>query len=221
MVEIDNMNQEMGLLPIKKYRKYGSENFHNNENKLGYTLLDFWRWSASDLVSNSLRGKLAEFIIAQSLCLVKDAEDSLRSEWSPYDLKIPNGVKIEVKSAAYIQSWFQKEKSKISFDIKKTRELSEETAILAEESKRQAHIYVFCLLKHEDGATIDPLNLDQWEFYILPASLLDKEFGDQKRISLKSLKEVSLKEVEPNPVLYKEIHPRIEELAKRIQGGKS
>lgn len=212
MTEIDSLSQETGLVPINKSRKYGSEEFHNNENKLGYTVLDFWQWSASDLVSNSLRGKLAEFIIAQSLNLAKD---SLRSEWSPYDLKIPNGPKIEVKSAAYIQSWFQKEKSKISFDIKETRELSEETAILAEESKRQADIYVFCLLEHEDGATIDPLNLDQWEFYILPTSLLNKEFGKQKRISLKSLKEL-----EPNPVIYKKIRSRIEELTKGIQSGK-
>ncbi len=41
------------------------------------------------------------------------------------------------------------------------------------ERKRQADVYVFALLSHRDKATLDPLNVAQWEFYILPAAVLD------------------------------------------------
>jgi hypothetical protein len=34
----------------------------------------------------------------------------------------------------------------------------------APDAKRQADVYVFALLAHEDRTTIDPLDLDQWKF---------------------------------------------------------
>jgi hypothetical protein len=41
-------------------RKTGEEKFHLHGSDLGPVLTDFWRWSASDLVSNATRGGLAE-----------------------------------------------------------------------------------------------------------------------------------------------------------------
>ncbi|MDM8523410.1 hypothetical protein QUF80_08570 [Desulfococcaceae bacterium HSG8] len=38
-----------------------------------------------------------------------------------YDLETHDGIKIEIKSAAYVQSWHQKDYSKITFRIPKTR----------------------------------------------------------------------------------------------------
>jgi len=35
--------------------------------RLPFGMEDFWRWSASDLLSNALRGVLAEFIVARAL----------------------------------------------------------------------------------------------------------------------------------------------------------
>ena len=59
--------------------------------------LDFWRWPASDLTNNALRGVLAEYIVALALRLTK----STRVEWDAPDLVTPSGVKIEVESAVY------------------------------------------------------------------------------------------------------------------------
>ena len=102
---------------IKITRKTGSERLHNNAKEISVQLVDFWKWSASDLLSNANRGVFAEFLIASALGLV----DNVRSEWDPYDLKTPKGKRIEVKSAAYLQSWSQKELSKISFSIRPSR----------------------------------------------------------------------------------------------------
>ena len=34
---------------------------------VNYKVIDFWKWSVSDLVSNATRGRLAEFIVAKAL----------------------------------------------------------------------------------------------------------------------------------------------------------
>ncbi len=42
----------------------------------------------------------------------------LRAEWDAVDLTTPDGIRIEVKSAAYIQSWHQVRESTISFRVR-------------------------------------------------------------------------------------------------------
>jgi hypothetical protein len=64
--------------------KTGHETFRSNGQDLGITLLDFWRWSVSDLVSNATRGVLAEFIVASALAI---PIHSVRDEWIGFDLQ--------------------------------------------------------------------------------------------------------------------------------------
>lgn len=153
---------------------------------LGPTLRDYWQWSGSDLVSNVERGVLAEFLVADALgCTEKP-----REEWGAFDIAVPGGGTVEVKSAAYIQSWEQKNYSKISFDIaKRTSAWIPETEEYEEPDppRRVAHVYVFCLLKHKCQETIDPLNVEQWEFYVVRRSQLDCKWNENKKIGLKSL----------------------------------
>jgi hypothetical protein len=81
-------------------RKCGTERFRNGTTLLDFNLLDFWQWSSSDLVSNALRGRVAEFLVAQAL----GVSDGIRNEWDSYDLRSLSGLRIEVKSAAYLQT---------------------------------------------------------------------------------------------------------------------
>jgi hypothetical protein len=95
----------------------GHERFHANGQPVGPDLLSFWRWSASDLISNTMRGILAEFIVANALGI---PTESARDAWGAYDLETLDGIKVEVKSSAYIQSWHQKRFSAITFGTRKT-----------------------------------------------------------------------------------------------------
>jgi len=165
-------------------RKVGKERFHINGNKLDFDLLSFWQWTSSDLISNVTRGIVAEYIVARGLGL---AERGVRNGWATFDLETPSGIKIEVKSAAYVQSWHQKQLSSITFMTPKTRAWDADTNRQSHESKRQADIYVFALLAHTDKTTIDPLNLDQWRFYVLPTATLDERTRSQHSITLRSL----------------------------------
>jgi len=96
------MSETLGRLTIM--RKTGQEPFHSNGQALGFDLLSFWQWTTSDLVSNATRGILGEYIVAHALAL---AAADVREEWAAFDLQTPSGIKIEVKSAAYVQSWHQ------------------------------------------------------------------------------------------------------------------
>ena len=69
---------------------------------------------------------------------------------------------------------------------------------------RQADIYVFCVLAHKEQKTIDPMNVAQWEFYILPTSVLNSEVQNQKSITLSSLKKLN-----PIRVEYGDIYTTI------------
>jgi hypothetical protein len=174
----------LGALP--RERRNGSEVFHVAGTELGFNLLSFWQWSASDVVSNTMRGVLAEYLVAQALGAAK----GVREEWAPYDLLDPRGITVEVKSAAYIQSWHQERLSPIVFSCPKTRTWNPNSGAYEEEPRRQAHVYVFALLAHQDQATLDPLDLDQWEFYVVPTAVLDARERSQHSITLPSLRAV-------------------------------
>lgn len=134
------------LKQIDAEPKTGNEFLTDNGKKTEYNLLDFWRWSVSDILSNATRGRFAEFIVGTAIGL---KPENLRDEWDAYDLTTENGIKIEVKSAAYIQSWNQKKFSTISFSIKPARYWDAETNMQRGEPKRHADLYVFCHLKHK------------------------------------------------------------------------
>lgn len=158
-------------------KKTWNENFSFWWNLLDIKLSDFWAWSTSDLLNNALRWKLAEFIIAHALWIDKD---SFRIEWDEYDL-LYKWLKIEIKSCSYIQSWEQEKVSNIQFSIKPTKTYWEN------ELKRQSDIYIFCLLDCKNWNIINPLNMQQWKFYIVRTNELNERFWNQKSLSLASL----------------------------------
>lgn len=172
---------------LQKLRS-GDERLHFDGEKLEVSVQDFWRWSASDLLSNATRGRFAEFIVALALGI---SFDKIRDEWGAFDLLTPEGIKVEVKSAAYVQSWHQNKLSTISFRVPKTRAWNAETNIQELEPRRQADVYVFAVLAHIDQTTIDPLNVNQWEFYVLPSTVLDSRTRSQQSITLRTLTDLS------------------------------
>jgi hypothetical protein len=92
---------EKGFPKLNTIKKSGDERFSRNSETLDLDILSFWRWSASDLVSNATRGILAEYIVATAL----GSSDGLREEWDAFDHRTKDNIKIEVKPASYIQSW--------------------------------------------------------------------------------------------------------------------
>lgn len=194
---------------ISSTPKTGKEKFENDGKELGYDLYDFWVWNCSDIMVNITRGRLAEFIVGTALEI--DFR-KIREEWDAYDLMTKEGIKIEVKSASYIQSWKQKRYSSISFSIGEKRGWNEE-ASQREAPKRYADVYVFCLLHHKEQETVNPLKLEQWSFYVLPTYCVGN-CKNSKTIGLRTLRKMT------REVCYEELNEKIQQAFKEEESNR-
>ena len=171
---------------------------------------DFWRWALSDWQSAGTRAQLAEYYVRRALGLEKEQAP----EWEYVDIHMQNGTKIEVKSASLIQPP-KKELTRPSFDIKiremvwinerqnTTSEIQQlakkENAqwlqekgggwLISDPPKRWADCYVFCVENSTDLDAYNPLDISQWDFYVLATHKINERFKDQKTVSLNRFKQ--------------------------------
>ena len=186
------------------WKKDWREIFVMDGQPLNFALVDFRWWWFSNLVTNNLRWILAEYIVATAVW----ADHTPREERDAYDVITPEGINIEVKSASYIQSREQRTFSVPSFSIRPTQ-WRDDVVWRQWEKKRQADVYVFCLLAHKDQATINPLDLSQRVFYIIPTQILNEQCKSQKTLSLSRLQKMWF-----TPVQYPKIADTINNTTK-------
>lgn len=153
------------------------------------TLTDYWRWAHSDLLGNTERGIFAEYLVRLALQITEP-----RLSWGKYDLLYKNCIRIEVKSSAYIQTWGQKNLSSISFSIRPSYGWNYENNSYENEKKRQSDIYVFCLLDCKEQEKIQPTDVTQWRFFMIPTKTLNEYSITAKTISLSILKKLPVVE---------------------------
>lgn len=127
-------------------------------------LAAFCLWNSGHLLENRTRGAYAEWLVHRALGI---DPGEFRREWEPIDLRDRN-LTLEIQSAAYVQSWQQREPSRISFATE----------------QRAASAYVFCLLDEPDPDLADPQDLSQWRFWVVPTRALHPE---RKSIGLQAL----------------------------------
>ena len=159
---------------IVSEKKTGDEMFLG----MNHSILDFWSWAHSDMISNAERGRFAEYIVSCAL----QSPSQYRIEWDAVDVVAANGIKVEVKSSAYLQAWSQEKFSSIQFDIAPKKSWDSITNLYSETKVRSADVYVFCLFASTDPKTANPLDLKQWEFYILGTDVLNACVPEQKKI---------------------------------------
>lgn len=179
-------------IPVSKLT--GSEQFKNVGQKK-FSVLEFWQYGFSSLNSNVLRGALAEFIVENAL---KDnMEIEVRSPWGDYDV-LYKGKKIEVKCCSYIQDWDQSKFTTVQWSGLKAKKLyySEAVTKFADVDKTvdyKSDIYILALFKHQEHATLDILDMDQWCFYVLSKEQLRLVSKDRSSVSLLRLEKESVK----------------------------
>ena len=142
-------------------------------------------------MSNSLRGVLAEFIVASAL----GCTSTKRTEWDAYDILADGNLKIEVKTSAYLQSWSQSKLSNIRFDISRKKAWYAKTNSSSKTALRSSDVYVFCVFASTDKNLANPLDLEQWFFIVCSTQMLDKKLPNQKTIGLSSLDSLGLKRI--------------------------
>jgi hypothetical protein len=168
---------------IVPQKKIGTEPFHVAGSPLPFTVQDFWATAFSGLVTNMTRGILAEYLVCKALGLT----DQVMNDYDSYDAITPDGKRIEVKSSGYIQRWSQKGPSRIVFSIGKKFAYDYEAQVSEKDSRRHSDIYVFACHHHMDKGTVDPLDLSQWTFYVVPTVAINEKFPEAKSVSLAAI----------------------------------
>lgn len=196
---------------IRPHRRSGDEYLHSAGELIhpDANLQNFWEWYGSDILSNTERGVFAEYIVAHAVGDESVMTDA-REGWESYDLLSSDGTKVEVKSSAYIQSWRQMSESNPIFDIARKLAWDANTDTFSDEQVRSSDIYVFCLYNRRASVspnTLNPLDVAQWDFFILPTSVLDRKVPKQKTISLGGLDSLGARKVS-----FEQIHDTIREM---------
>ncbi|MGE4410065.1 MAG: hypothetical protein AB7D33_05785 [Sphingobium sp.] len=135
------------------------------------------------LVTNVLRGQVAEAIIALAL---EPEWGWCSADYSGWDFERPDGLRLEVKQSAARQSWGTTRPSKAIFDVAaRTGHWEGGTEWIAGVG-RAAHLYIFAHHAiYDDHA--DHRDPSQWDFYVTPTSALP----DIKQISLGTIKTIT------------------------------
>lgn len=151
------------------------------------TVSAFWSWAFSDLLANTTRGQLAEFIVGVAL----DALPPVANRWESFDLQMPDGTRVEVKSAGLRQSWHQERASRARFSVRSAIPWDAATNAWGTDRGRNSDVYVFALHEETSLERADPLDLRQWSFRVLATAELDRAVGGQKTITLGRLAELA------------------------------
>ena len=165
----------------------GDEPFTIGSEPIPTTVKDFWAWSMSRLLADGPRGDLAEFIVNTALGI--DTTDA-KHGWGECDI-LYGGYRIEVKCSSLLQAWDRDTPPRPVFSISKTvncdiKETESGLRYIGRDNlppQRRSEIYIFCLFAHTERSSADPLNLSQWQFYVVPTALINERCGNRRSIS--------------------------------------
>ncbi|SOD75070.1 hypothetical protein SAMN05892883_4273 [Jatrophihabitans sp. GAS493] len=161
----------------------------------------FWSWAMSDLRSNTTRPLLAEFLVARAL----GADHRPRIEWDSCDVITSKGLRVEVKSGGYLQSWQQHSLSRIIFGGLRAGILDASTNTTTAPDYN-ADVYVFALfgaLTHDD---YDALDTTAWQFWVAPREIIAAT--QQRQLALSRVRQLAR-----GPIEYTDLAQAIDEAA--------
>lgn len=153
------------IIPPSVPRLTGAERFIGADA----SVVDFWRFALSDLRMNNARGYLAEFLVARALGI----DEPVRIEWADYDV-VFEGITIEVKASAYLQAWEQRQLSQIRFTGLKSGSDNLPNSPDRNGKHYNAQVYVFGVQTATTHDVLDPLDVTQWDWYVLARPELAK-----------------------------------------------
>jgi len=133
----------------------------------------------SALVTNVLRGQVAEAIVALAL---EPEWNWCSADYSGWDFERADGLRLEVKQSAAMQSWSTGKPSKAIFDVAARTGYWEAGTEWIAKAGRPAHLYVFAHhgIYGDDADHRDP---SQWGFYVVPSHVLP----DVKQLGLATI----------------------------------
>ncbi len=114
---------------------------------------------------------LVEYLVARAVGATAPA----RVEWAPFDIEAPDGTRIEIKASGYSQSWGGTD-SRPNYSFGSV--FSDQCWDEAQGKYRwvdpadRVHVWVFALNTTRRSSPYEALNLDCWEFRVVPHAWL-------------------------------------------------
>lgn len=176
-------------LPVKSesYFHEGDRSRPSELSERKSTVHDFWKWAFSFVNENTLRGILAQYLVAWAIGDDRDFYDP----WRSYDLTAPTGKRIEIKTTAKAQVWEHGEENrKPKFEVTEKAYYTHEKGLDYSNIDFHADIYVLCHYKYEDSNTMDATNLSHWEFWVLTKEQLLRNFQIKGKTNRKKRRRV-------------------------------
>jgi hypothetical protein len=154
----------------------------------GKHLVDLWQWAYSDLVSNGIRGVVAEYLVGSALGCLRGP----RPAWVGWDLDYGT-ARIEVKTAGDVQAWPPPKKLRTArFTIGAHWGWDPVKNEVALEPVRLADVFVFCHHHSHEDDWRQVIDTRQWSFHVVSTALLNRELPEQKTVSLPVVKRYCL-----------------------------
>lgn len=152
---------------------------HTNSDKYKpyISLTDFQEWAFPQFINESQRSLLAEYIVASAIGPVNETIDKRFMQSRPYDFLTPEGLRVEVRYASYLQLTDINHPDRITYTLEQALQ-------------RNSDVHVFTLFK-ATSPNQDPLDLNLWEFYILSTNVLDIEHPVENTITLPTLMQLA------------------------------
>ncbi len=72
--------------------------------------------------------------------------------------------------------------------------------------ERRSEVYVFCLFAEGNREKADPLDFDQWEFYVAPTRVINEKLSNQRQISICGLQKIGA-----TPCTYSTLRATVDE----------
>lgn len=154
---------------------------HSGTAADGATVVEFWRWAFGNLCDDTLKGLYVEWLVGRLLGL--DLPLGGRNGGTNSDLILDDGIRIEIKSTAYWQSWklynetgralppeeieqrhFERLEKPLKFRLRRTRDAVDRSGT---EARLWSDLYVFAAHYEKDPRAMDLLDMRQWRFYCL------------------------------------------------------
>ena len=133
------------------------------------------------VMQNNLRGLWVELMVFE---LLGSGWKHAGNDWAAWDLERTDGLRVEVKQSAQLQSWGTSLSSpRFSIALTKGHYLDGKNYVPNLSGKRLADLYIFAW---HDGD--DQRSASEWRFYVVGADRLPKS---QKSIGLKALQELT------------------------------
>ena len=161
----------------------GNEKFKGcSSRKFG--IFDFWRYMYSNIYENT--GDIAEFLVAMAL---GKTESFKKYGWTQYDLDY-EGLRIEVKATQYYQPW------RADNNVSDIRRFGIGKALTEEGNRkspkaRNNDIYVFALNEGRIKDNANPLDLNNWKFWVIPTKIFNASYDNRSTITLDNIKAIS------------------------------